>query len=83
MIISIINVALILIGIYMLITCIYEYNKNKDTYSKVDFHLDIVMSLIYIVLGVLLLFRMIDNTYLILIFILIKCVETFVKSKVH
>ena len=83
MIISIINVALILIGIYMLITCIYEYNKNKDTYSKVDFHLDIVMSLIYIVLGVLLLFRMIDNTYLILIFILIKCVETFVKSKIH
>ena len=87
MIITIFSVILILLGIGLIFFTIKEYDKAKanksNKYSRIKKYIDLGLGLFYVIIGILVVFKMISGRYIIFVFILFTILEIFIKQKLN
>ena len=87
MFITIFSVILILLGIGLIFFTIKEYDKAKanksNKYSSIKKYIDLGLGLSYVIIGILVLFKIISGRYIIFVFILFTILEIFIKQKLN
>ena len=84
MLISIFSIIVILLGIGLIFFSIKEYHKAKtNEYHKIEACIELGIALSYVIIGILVLFKIISGIFIIPIIILFTILEMFIKKKVE
>ena len=84
MLITIFSVILILFGIGLILFTIKEYDKTKaNKYNRIKKYIDLGLGLSYVIIWILVVFKIISGRHIMFAFILFTILEIFIKQKLN